>query len=322
MTELGTISHDSDGVLDDQAVRRIVNEFSVTRAEGPHQDFIRRLARLWHEFNEAHFEGRLSPAYIAISEPKSPRADGDCSAYSGHGGRLQIRLRPSHVAGTVNQGKAPLPGKTLRFMRPGHGLQYRERHLADILLHEMGHQYEMEMLGTKGGHGKDFCAICNRIGAVLGLPPVVVRRRKGDPRSLPICAQWPHNVRPADYYGDLWDQITGPAEEGEDLVLRLVALFASLEELDKLRFLTHPIVAAIIVTVCARLSRRRTLRTHGGRSGVRQPAPILMVAQSIPRRSKLRGSRAVGRSRSLPSRLELISRRSARSKPASSLAGL
>jgi hypothetical protein len=43
-------------------------------AEGPHQDFIRLLAARWHEFNERHFEGRLSPAYLAVSEPRSPRA--------------------------------------------------------------------------------------------------------------------------------------------------------------------------------------------------------------------------------------------------------
>jgi hypothetical protein len=234
------------GALDDRGVRAIVNEFSVAKAEGPHQDFIRKLATRWHEFNERHFEGRLSPAYLAVSEPRSPRADGDCSLFSGHGGRLQIRIRPSHVAGTVNQGKVPAPGKTVRFMRPDHGLEYRERHLVDILLHEMGHQFEMEVLGTGGGHGKVFCAICNRIGAELGLPPVVIRRRKGDPKSLPICAQWPHNVRPKNYYGDLWGEITGPAEEGEDLVERILALIGTLDEPDQLRLGADSMVADIV----------------------------------------------------------------------------
>jgi hypothetical protein len=98
------------------------------------------LAERKHEFNERHFEGKLSPAYLAVLEPRSPRADGDCSLYSGHGGRLQIRIRPSHVAGTANQGKQPAPGKTIRFMRPDHGLEFRERHLEDILLHEMIHR--------------------------------------------------------------------------------------------------------------------------------------------------------------------------------------
>jgi hypothetical protein len=218
----------TQAALDDEDVRRIVNDFSVSKAEGPHRNFIRRLAARWREFNEAHFDGALSPAHLSVSQPRSPRAEGDCSPYSGHGGRLQIRIRPSHVAGIVNQDKKPLPGKTVRFMRPGHDVKFRERHLADILLHEMGHQYEYEVLGTKGGHGRDFAAICNRIGEALGLPPVVIRRRKGDSKTLPICAQWPSNVRPAGYYGDLWDEVTGAPEEGEDPVLRLVAMFAVL----------------------------------------------------------------------------------------------
>ena len=106
-------------------------------------------------------------------------------------------------------------------------------------------QYEYEVLGTKGGHGRDFAAICNRIGEALGLPPVVIRRRKGDSKTLPICAQWPSNVRPAGYYGDLWDEVTGAPEEGEDPVLRLVAMFAVLTADDQFRFLTHPAVAAV-----------------------------------------------------------------------------
>jgi hypothetical protein len=297
--------------LDDRAVRQIVNQFSVERAEGQHQDFIRKLAEKWHEFNQHHFEGRLTPAYLAISEPRSPRADGDCSPYSGHGGRLQIRLRPSHVAGTVNQGKVPLPGKTVRFMRPGHGIEYRERWLADILLHEMGHQFEMEVLGTEGGHGKDFCAICNRIGGELGLPPVVARRRQGDPKTLPICAQWPSNVRPEGYYGDLWDEVTGPTEAGEDPVLRLVAMFGALERPDRFRFLERPTVQAELALNPALLAV------------VDADQPDDEVTIMVPRPSRRRqrasgprGSSTDGRRKSWPSGSAPISHRSARSRTA------
>ena len=44
---------------------------------------------------------------------------------------------------------------------------------------------------------------------------VVSRRRKGDPAKLPIAADWPINVRPEGYYGDLWDEISEP-DQTED----------------------------------------------------------------------------------------------------------
>ena len=43
-------------------------------------------------------------------------------------------------------------------------------------------------------HGPVFTDHCNRIGALLGLPEVVVRNRGG--KKLPKSAQWPHCVRP------------------------------------------------------------------------------------------------------------------------------
>jgi hypothetical protein len=62
------------------------------------------------------------------------------------------------------------------------------------------------------GHGPAFAAVCNRIGAALGLPPVRSAKKRGKDRDLPSCAQWPHNVRPPEYYqGAFW-----PPAEGDD----------------------------------------------------------------------------------------------------------
>lgn len=223
-------------------VRRLIHEFSVSRAEGPLRDLIRHLVDAWGQLNDRHFSGRLSPAYISVTEPRSPRAWGDCSKWSGHGGRLQIRIRTSHVRGDVNRDKPPPPGKSLRYMPEGHDLKFRLRHLEDILLHEMGHQAEYELLGTEAGHGHAFAEICNRISDELGLGHVVIRRRKGDPRDLPICSEWPHNVRPSGWYGDLWATRSTPAEEGDAWLSRMLAMWPCGTPEDQAAFLASPIV--------------------------------------------------------------------------------
>jgi hypothetical protein len=45
-----------------------------------------------------------------------------------------------------------------------------------------------------------FRDVCNRIGESLGLPPVRSSKKRKADAHLPSCAQWPHNVRPEDYY--------------------------------------------------------------------------------------------------------------------------
>ena len=55
-------------------------------------------------------------------------------------------------------------------------------------------------LSTYHGHGPKFRDQCNRIGAMLGLPPVRTGKARGKDKGLPSCAYWPHCVRPADYY--------------------------------------------------------------------------------------------------------------------------
>lgn len=92
------------------------------------------------------------------------------------------------------------------------------------LLHEMIHQYHMELTGrteeTYGGHGPAFRDECNRIGAVLGLPKVRAGKERGRDKALPSCASWPLNVRPDGYYLGAYPPEPAapkePAEEGSD----------------------------------------------------------------------------------------------------------
>ena len=76
--------------------------------------------------------------------------------------------------------------------------------MADVFLHETVHQWQHEVLGDLEdgyhGHGPKFRDQCNRIGALLGLPPVRTSKARGKDKALPSCAYWPHCVRPVDYY--------------------------------------------------------------------------------------------------------------------------
>jgi hypothetical protein len=153
----------------------------------------KRLYGLFHEWNQAYFHGQLLVPHILLSEPKSPRALGDTARYSGWGSRLQIRLRPSLLTGTYARLRSGEAFKEGRF-----------RYTADVLLHELIHHHNEEILHEPEtgwhGHGPKFRDECNRIGAELGLPPVRTSKRRGADQHLPSCAQWPHTVRPAAYY--------------------------------------------------------------------------------------------------------------------------
>jgi DNA-binding XRE family transcriptional regulator len=165
----------------------------------------------------------------------------------------------------------------------------------------------MEVLGTKGGHGKDFTAMCNGIGAELGLPPVVIRRRKGDPKNLPICSAWPHNVRPKGYYGDLWAEITGPTEEGEDLVERILALIGTLNETDQLRLGADPMVDAIVTASRALAEQQGKPLVEATANGA-EPEPIeldqrIRAAMEAAGWSQAKLAKAAGTSQSTISKI-------------------
>lgn len=171
--------------------RNDFKRFVVDYAEPWHRVHLVRLYGCWDSWNVEHFESAMTPPYILLSVPSCPRSYGDCSPIAGFGGRSQIRLRPSLLTGThrVIQPDAPVEG-CLRFV-------------ADVLLHEMIHQWQQEVTGAHEdsyhGHGRTFRDKCNEIGARIGLPRVGLKPRRGV-RALPSCNYWPHNVRENNYY--------------------------------------------------------------------------------------------------------------------------
>jgi hypothetical protein len=145
----------------------------------------------WHECNQRYFDGRMLEPYITLTEPSAPQVYGQCCPVSSWGSRLEIRLRPSLLAGTHPHLSGDAAGRT-QFVK-------------DVLLHEMIHQHIMEHQpgvneSSYKGHGPVFTAHCNRIGSSIGLADVVVRNRNGAQAAK--AAQWPHCVAPASrYYG-------------------------------------------------------------------------------------------------------------------------
>jgi hypothetical protein len=175
------------------AHREDFHRYVLDEAEPWHREHLGRLYELWEEWNRAHFAAAMVPPYILLNEPVAPNVYGDCGVVSGFGGRSQIRLRPSLLWGThpvVRDGGAFAAGRFI--------------FVADVLLHEMIHQWQQEITGTREksyhGHGPTFRDRANAIGAVLGLPPVRTCKSRGKDADLPSCSQWPHNVRPPDFY--------------------------------------------------------------------------------------------------------------------------
>jgi hypothetical protein len=167
--------------------------FVLHEAEEWHREHLGRLYTCFDEWNDQFYGGCLVVPYLMLLEPKAPRVYGDTSSYSGWGGKTQIRLRPSLLIGThphVHEGDEYAEG--------------RFRVIADVMLHEMIHQYHQEITGeiekAFHGHGPQFRDVCNRIGAAMGSPLVRSAKKRGPDAHLPSCAQWPHNVRPPEYY--------------------------------------------------------------------------------------------------------------------------
>jgi hypothetical protein len=192
------------------ADRRHREEFATfARRHGhePYRPVMERLYDLWEDWNRDYFGDRLIKPHILLAEPRSPRAWGDHAPLSGWGSRNQIRIRPSLYHGSHPD------------VRPEDEYQEgRIRLVADVLLHETIHQFHDEITGqterSYHGHGPAFRDECNRIGALLKLPPVRTAKARGKDRGLPSCAHWPMNVRPADYYLGAFSQ--GPSSRTEE----------------------------------------------------------------------------------------------------------
>lgn len=150
-----------------------------------------RLYEAFREFNARFWDGKLASPLILITPCGAARTLGDYSPRDVHGLESRIRIAPAQAAKS-------------------------ELWALDILLHEMVHAWQLEIAGIADvelsyrGHGPRFAAECNRIGALLGLPPVGVRGRKA---GLPDCAQWPFCVRPADYYPEPYQRPTRKPKE-------------------------------------------------------------------------------------------------------------
>jgi len=153
-----------------------------------------RLYDLWEEWNIKYFESKLIPPYILLTDMQGVRTMGDCSNFSGFGGKSQIRLRKAIITGDfgiMKQGSKDPEGCFLV--------------IADTLLHEMIHQYMQEVEGDAEekykGHGPKFRDHCNRIGKDLDFLPVKTAKEKSKELSdTPLCAYWPHR-KDAYYLG-------------------------------------------------------------------------------------------------------------------------
>jgi hypothetical protein len=173
--------------------REAFESFVSNDAQPWHRDHLGRLYRFWHDWNQAFFGQQMVPPYILFSTPSSTRALGDCSSISGFGGRLQIRIRESLMSGEHS------------LVRAGDEfLEGRFKFVADVLLHEMVHQYQIEVADQREnsykGHGPLFRNLCNDIGGKLGLGTVRIAKARGKDKELPSCAHWPHCVRSASFY--------------------------------------------------------------------------------------------------------------------------
>jgi hypothetical protein len=152
-----------------------------------------------------HWFPELVPPVPRLSTPASPRALGQYMYIGGDGLRGEIRIRLSLLTGAhprMRAGDAYAEGR-LRFVE-------------DVLLHECVHAYQHEVDGhderSYHGHGPRFADHANVIGAALQLPRVRSVHRRGTDAELPSCAQWPHNVRPADYYQGAYLDAAAPQD--------------------------------------------------------------------------------------------------------------
>jgi hypothetical protein len=168
--------------------REDFRNYILNNAEPWHREYLGRLYQLWDEWNAVYFDSKMISPYILLSEPSNPKRYGDCGPVSGFGGKSQIRIRPSLLTGKhpdVIDGQNYTDGRFL--------------FVADILLHEMVHQFNQEVIradeSSYHGHGPIFRDKCNEIGGKLGLLQVRTCKARGREKDFPSCSQWPHNVR-------------------------------------------------------------------------------------------------------------------------------
>lgn len=222
-----------------KAIRQAIRDFALKDAELWYKLQLVRLYDAWEKWNDQFFNSEMVVPCIFVTEPHTPRALADCSNFSAFGSRSQIRIRPS-----ILTGKHPN-------INPDAPMEGRIRFVSDIMLHEMIHQFQNEVLNqpenSYKGHGPAFASKCNEIGAVLGLDKVRMAKARGKDKDLPSCAYWPFNVRPLDYFlgayvplveevkkeksgGDGESEDGGGVDEGLDGVESFITKFLKLTE--------------------------------------------------------------------------------------------
>ncbi len=75
-------------------------DYVLEHADDWHREHLGRLFALWEDWNTEHYQGVLWVPYIELYETTAPNLYGCCSAISGFGGKLGIRIRPSLLTGT------------------------------------------------------------------------------------------------------------------------------------------------------------------------------------------------------------------------------
>ena len=155
---------------------------------GSQVELNRLFDKIFNEINESFFDGALSVPYVRMTSPGSPKAYGQYRERSSEGGRSEIDIRPSLLTGIhprVKEGSEFKEGRILFIL--------------DVLIHEIIHLWQEEIVGetedSYHGHGPLFRDKANEIGAAWELLFVGTKHQ-----TLPQCGQWPHCVRPDDYY--------------------------------------------------------------------------------------------------------------------------
>ncbi len=195
----------------DTNLRREIFRYSMEHASPAIRPSIQHLCGRWVEYNREFFGGELTEPFLAFEEPGHTNCYGEYSTVSAFGGSGQIMIRPSLLAGTLQE-----------FRKGNRNKRGLQRFTEEVLLHEMIHQWQHEVNGTApgefsnyGGHGDTFSAKANEIGEKLGLPRVRRTNRSRDGEE-PSPSQWPHNVFPVAHYLGAYV----PASRDEEVILR------------------------------------------------------------------------------------------------------
>jgi hypothetical protein len=177
----------------DEIERLSREEFCLHHSAVGYRERFERLYPWWHEYNDTHFGGRLTPPRISIA-PTSPRRFSETRLTTDYGARTNIVFSKRMMFGTDKK-----LIRTEDFQAAG-WLKF----IADRLLGEMVKQYVLEVEGsaeeTWDGYGPLYAREATRIGETLGLPEVHPRRRGVRLAGMPVAASWPHAFRDDGYY--------------------------------------------------------------------------------------------------------------------------